>query len=50
MAARENLKKALDSGKAKEKLNWKPKTSFEEIIHKIVQNDIKKYHEKSVYY
>ena len=39
-----------DPSKAKEKLNWKPKTSFEEMIHKMVQNDIKKYHEKSVYY
>ena len=39
-----------DPSKAKEKLNWKPKTSFEEMVHKMVQNDIKKYHEKSVYY
>ena len=39
-----------DPSKAKEKFNWKPKTSFEEMIHKMVQNDIKKYHEKSVYY
>ena len=39
-----------DPSKAKEKLKWKPKTSFEEMIHKMVQNDIKKYHEKSVYY
>ena len=39
-----------DPSKAKEKLNWKPKTSFEEMVHKMVQKDIKKYHEKSVYY
>jgi GDPmannose 4,6-dehydratase len=41
---------AGDSSKAREVLGWKPKTSFEEMIHKMVQNDIKKYHEKSVYY
>ena len=36
--------------KAKEKLGWVPKTSFKEMISKMVQNDIKKYHQKSVYY
>ena len=39
-----------DSSKARGELNWKSKTSFEEMIHKMVQNDIRKYHEKSVYY
>ncbi len=36
--------------KAKEELGWVPKTSFKEMISKMVQNDIKKYHQKSVYY
>ena len=30
-----------DYGKAKEKLNWKPKTSFENLVKKMVRNDIK---------
>lgn len=29
-----------DSSKAKEKLKWKPKTSFKELIHLMVSNDI----------
>jgi GDPmannose 4,6-dehydratase len=29
-----------DNSKAKKKLNWKPKTSFEEMILKMVKNDI----------
>ena len=41
---------AGDPTKAKEKLGWVPKTSFKEMISKMVQNDIKKYHQKSVYY
>ena len=41
---------AGNSTKAKEKLGWVPKTSFKEMISKMVQNDIKKYHQKSVYY
>jgi len=39
-----------DSSKAKEKLNWKPKTSFEELVRKMVKSDIKLYHQKSVYH
>ena len=41
---------AGNSSKAKEQLGWTPKTSFKEMISKMVQNDIKKYHQKSVYY
>ena len=41
---------AGDSTKAREELGWKPKTSFEELVSKMVRNDIKLYHEKSVYY
>ena len=41
---------AGNSSKAKEQLEWTPKTSFKEMISKMVQNDIKKYHQKSVYY
>ena len=41
---------AGDPTKAKEKLGWVPITSFKEMISKMVQNDIKKYHQKSVYY
>jgi GDPmannose 4,6-dehydratase len=29
-----------DSSKAKEKLGWKPNTSFEEMVSKMVNNDI----------
>ncbi len=32
-----------DSSKAREVLGWKPKTSLEEMISKMVDNDIKKY-------
>ena len=41
---------AGNASKAKEKLDWTPKTSFKDMISKMVQNDIKKYHQKSVYY
>ena len=41
---------AGDSSKAQDKLGWKIQTSFEEMVSKMVKNDIKKYHEKSVYY
>ena len=30
-----------DSTKAYEKLGWKPKTSFEELVSKMIDNDIK---------
>ena len=39
-----------DSSKAKEKLNWKPETTFEELVRKMVKSDIKLYHQKSVYH
>ena len=32
-----------DSTKAKEVLNWKPKTSFKDLVEIMVENDIKKY-------
>ncbi len=32
-----------DSSKAREKLGWKPEVSFEEIVTKMVDNDIKKF-------
>ena len=32
---------AGDSSKAREELGWKPKTSFEEMVSKMVTNDIK---------
>jgi GDPmannose 4,6-dehydratase len=41
---------AGNSNKARQKLGWKPKTTFKEMINKMVKSDIKKYHEKSVYY
>ena len=41
---------AGDSSKAQDKLGWRIQTSFEEMVSKMVKNDIKKYHEKSVYY
>ena len=41
---------AGDATKAKEKLGWKPRTSLSEMVDRMVKNDIKKYHEKSVYY
>ena len=41
---------AGDASKANEELGWTPKTSLEEMVSKMVKNDIKKYHEKSVYY
>jgi len=41
---------AGDASKANEELSWTPKTSLEEMVSKMVKNDIKKYHEKSVYY
>jgi GDPmannose 4,6-dehydratase len=30
-----------DPSKAKEKLNWEPKISFEEMVHEMMENDIK---------
>ena len=41
---------AGDASKANDELGWTPKTSLEEMVSKMVRNDIKKYHEKSVYY
>tara|TARA_R110002074_G_scaffold199513_1_gene367295 strand:+ start:508 stop:1482 length:975 start_codon:yes stop_codon:yes gene_type:complete len=41
---------AGNSAKAETELGWKPKTSFEDMVDKMIKNDIKKYHEKSVYY
>jgi GDPmannose 4,6-dehydratase len=32
---------AGDSSKAREELGWKPKTSFDEMVSKMVANDIK---------
>ena len=32
-----------DATKAKEKLGWTPKTSFEELVRKMVRNDLEKY-------
>ena len=32
-----------DATKAKEKLGWTPKTSFEDLVRKMVRNDLKKY-------
>ena len=31
-----------DASKARETLGWTPKTSFEELVGKMVDNDIKK--------
>ena len=41
---------AGNSTKAETELGWKPRTSFEDMVDKMIKNDIKKYHEKSVYY
>ena len=41
---------AGNASKAKDELGWTPKTSLEEMVSRMVKNDIKKYHEKSVYY
>ena len=41
---------AGDASKAKDELGWTPTTSFQDMVSKMVKNDIKKYHEKSVYY
>ena len=41
---------AGDASKANNELGWTPKTSLEEMVSRMVKNDIKKYHEKSVYY
>jgi len=30
-----------DPSKAKEKLNWSPKTSFEELVKEMVEEDLK---------
>lgn len=35
-----------DITKAKEKLGWKPDTNFKELVHMMVEADIKKYHLK----
>ena len=37
-----------DPTKALEKLGWSTKTSFEELVRKMVRNDIRLYHEKSI--
>jgi GDPmannose 4,6-dehydratase len=36
-----------DSTKAETKLGWKPKTSFEDLVKKMVDNDVKYYRKKS---
>jgi len=41
---------AGDSSKATKVLGWKPKTSFKDLVKKMVRNDIKLYHGKSVYF
>ena len=41
---------AGNASKANEELGWTPKTSLDEMVSRMVKNDIKKYHEKSVYY
>ena len=41
---------AGDASKANDELGWTPKTSLEEMVSRMGKNDIKKYHEKSVYY
>jgi GDPmannose 4,6-dehydratase len=41
---------AGNSTKAETELGWKPRTSFEDMVDRMIKNDIKKYHEKSVYY
>jgi len=41
---------AGDASKAKDELGWTPSTSFQDMVSKMIKNDIKKYHEKSVYY
>lgn len=35
-----------DATKAKEKLGWTPKTSFEDLVRKMVRNDLKKYQQE----
>ena len=37
---------AGDASKANDELGWTPKTSLEEMVSRMVKNDIKKYHEK----
>ena len=37
-----------DPTKALEKLGWSTKTPFEELVRKMVRNDIRLYHEKSI--
>jgi len=41
---------AGNSTKAETELGWKPRTSFDVMVDRMIKNDIKKYHEKSVYY
>ncbi len=33
-----------DATKAKEKLNWKPKLSFENLVKKMIDADLERYH------
>ena len=35
-----------DATKAKEKLGWTPKTSFEDLVRKMVRKDLKKYQQE----
>lgn len=39
-----------DPSKAKEKLGWSPKVSFNELVEKMVQSDLKRLKEKSIFY
>jgi len=39
-----------DATKARNELGWKSKTSFEELVRKMVKSDIKLYHQKSIYH
>ena len=41
---------AGNSTKAETELGWKPRTSFDVMVDRMIKNDIKKYHDKSVYY
>jgi GDPmannose 4,6-dehydratase len=38
-----------DSTKAKEKLNWKPKTTFKQLVKEMIDEDLKLAHKEEVY-